>query len=201
MGGLAKAQSISVYGGYQTAPHSGVDVSDGLHFTAGWEGKSFVMPPYYGLRGTWWLDDVGMPNVGLTIDFSHTKVYADAETMASTPGWTHFEFTDGLNVLTANVLYKFEPLDAWTPYVGGGLGVVVPHVEVIRPSGETFGYQYGGPAAQLQAGVDYRITDNWSAFVEYKFNYAMVDVAIDSGARLKTNIITNALNIGISYHF
>lgn len=48
--------SLSVYGGYQTAPHSGVSGNDGVtdfDFTTGWKGKSFEMPPYYGVRGTW----------------------------------------------------------------------------------------------------------------------------------------------------
>lgn len=43
----AEDLEFSIYGGYQTAPHSGVDVSDGTSFTAGWEGKSFGSPPYY----------------------------------------------------------------------------------------------------------------------------------------------------------
>ncbi|MNU11364.1 hypothetical protein D3C72_2591490 [compost metagenome] len=54
---------------------------------------------------------------------------------------------------------------------------------------------------QAQAGVDYRITDNWSTFVEYKGTYSRVDVPIDSGDRLKTNIVTNAVNVGISYYW
>ncbi|MEK1900398.1 MAG: lipid A oxidase, partial [Rhizobium sp.] len=52
-----------------------------------------------------------------------------------------------------------------------------------------------------QAGVDFRVTDNWSTFVEYKGTYSRVDVPIDSGDRLKTNIVTNAVNVGISYHW
>ena len=47
----------------------------------------------------------------------------------------------------------------------------------------------------------YEFTDRWSGFVEYKGNYSWVDVDIDSGATLKTDIMTNAVNAGISFHF
>ena len=88
--------TLSVYGGWQTAPHSGVDVTDGTHFTAGWDGKSFDMPPYWGVRGTWWLDEWGYSDFGIALDYSHSKVYARESTLNKT-GWTHFEFTDGLH--------------------------------------------------------------------------------------------------------
>lgn len=197
----AEDLQFSFYGGYQTAPHSGVDLSDGTHFTAGWEGKSFASPPYYGGRITWWLEDFNHPNLGFSIDYTHAKVYADDETLR-TSGWSHFEFTDGLNLLTANAIYRFQdPSRRWTPYIGVGVGVNIPHVEVTRPSGKTFGYEFGGVALQAQAGVDFRITDHWSTFVEYKGNYSRVDVPIDSGDRLKTNVITNAVNLGLSFHW
>jgi len=198
---LAEDLQFSVYGGYQTAPHSGVDLSDGTHFTAGWEGKSFGSPPYYGARVTWWLEDLGYPNLGLSIDYTHDKVYADDKTLAAS-GWSHFEFTDGLNLLTANALYRF-PQDGgrWTPYLGAGVGVNIPHVEVTRPSGTTFDYEFGGVTLQAQAGVDFRITEHWSTFVEYKGTYSKVDVPIDSGDRLKTDIFTNAVNLGVSFHW
>ncbi|TCL75791.1 outer membrane beta-barrel protein [Rhizobium sp. BK251] len=192
---------FSIYGGFQTAPHSDVDLSDGTHFTAGWEGKSFSSPPYYGGRATWWLTDFNYPNLGFSIDYTHAKVYADQETLKET-GWSHFEFTDGLNLLTANALYRFQKEGRkWTPYVGAGVGVNIPHVEVTRPSGTTFGYEFGGVTLQAQAGISYQITSRWSAFAEYKGNYSFVDVPIDNGDRLKTDILTNAVNVGLSFHW
>ena len=191
--------SISAYGGVQTAPHSHVDLSDGPDFTAGWEGKSFASPPYYGFRATWWLEDLGKPDLGISLDYTHDKVYANDETLAKT-GWSHFEFTDGLNLLTLNTLYRMPIAGTkFVPYVGAGAGINVPHVEVTRGSGRTFDYQFGGPTLQAQAGVAYRFTDRWSAFVEYKGNYSWVDVDIDNGASLKTKIMTNAINLGVSF--
>lgn len=192
--------TLSVYGGWQTAPHSGVDVTDGTHFTAGWDGKSFAMPPYWGVRGTWWLDEWGYSDFGIALDYSHSKVYARESTLNKT-GWTHFEFTDGLNLATANVLYRFKGDRDWTPYLGVGLGANVPHVEVTRASGKTSEYQLGGMTGQTLVGLDYKFTENVSAFTEWKFNYSRINVDIDSGDRLKTNVITNAVNFGLSYNF
>ena len=77
----------------------------------------------------------------------------------------------------------------------------MPHVEVTRASGRTFEYQFGGATIQAQAGVKYQLTEKWSMFAEYKGNYSFVDVDIDSGASLKTNILTHAVNFGVSYKF
>lgn len=192
--------ALSIYGGWQTAPHSGVDVTGGPHFTAGWEGKSFVMPPYWGARGTWWLDEWGYSDFGIALDFSHSKVYADKSTLKET-GWEHFEFSDGLNLATANLMYRMSGDRDWTPYLGVGIGANVPHVEVTRASGKTSEYQFGGVTGQTLVGLDYKFTEHVSAFTEWKFNYSRVDVSIDSGDRLKTNIITNAVNFGLSYNF
>jgi len=199
--GVAQAQDIqvTVYGGDQTAPHSNVSVTDGTEFRTSWEGKSFDFPLYYGARGTWWMDSMGMPNAGLSIDFSHAKVYGNPDDRPV--GWSHFEFTDGLNLLTANAFWRFSTEDGFRPYVGLGAGISIPHVEVDRTSGETREYQYGGPTVQVTAGVDYMLTENWSVFAEFKGNHSWVDVSIDSGARLTTNVVTNALNFGVSFHF
>lgn len=192
---------FSVYGGYQTSPHSDVDVSDGPDFTAEWDGKSFASPPYWGVRGTYWFDGGQLSNLGISLDFTHAKVYADDDTLTEA-GWDRFEMTDGINLLTVNALYRF-PIEGsrFTPYVGVGAGINVPHIEVTRPSGTTAEYQLGGATLQAQAGVKFDITDRWAAFVEYKGNYSWIDVDIDNGASLKTELFTNAVNVGISLKF
>ena len=191
---------FSAYGGVQGATGSNVTTSDGADFDPNWSGKSFSNPPYYGVRGTWWLDELNAPNWGVSLDYTHAKVYGD---LGNTPGWSHFEFTDGLNLLTANALYRFQdPSRKWTPYLGAGAGINVPHVEVTRASGRTFDYEFGGLALQAQAGVSYEISKHWATFVEYKGNYSFVDnVSIDSGGTLKTRVFTNAVNFGVSFKF
>lgn len=194
---------ISGYGGFQFAPHSDVSVSGtgATDFTAGWDTKSFQMPPYWGIRGTYWFEGGALANWGISLDYTHAKVYADDATFTKSPGWTTFEFTDGLNLLTVNALYKFDLEGPFKPYVGAGVGINVPHVEVTRPTGRTFNYQLGGATLQAQAGVRYEVNENWSVFTEYKGNYSWIDVDIDSGSKLETNILTHAINFGVSYKF
>ena len=194
---------LSAYGGWQTAPHSPVTVTGvgAESFTAGWEGRSFETPPYWGVRGTYWLERFGMPQWGVSVDFTHAKVYADAATFPKTDGWTRFEFSDGINILTVNAMRRFQRRHGFEPYAGAGVGLSVPHVEVTRPEGTTFGYQVGGAAFQAQVGASYYVTDRLSVFGEYQFNYTMNELTLAEGARLKTDILTNAIVGGVSVHF
>ena len=193
---------LSFYTGVQSAPHSGVSGNDpggvgNFDFNAKWDGRSSEMPPYYGFRATWWQDS----RLGYGVEFNHAKVYADDATLANN-GFNRLEFTDGLNLLTANVMYRWhQPQRAWTPYVGAGLGIAVPHVDVQTAGGKTFGYQMTGPALIALAGVSYRLTESWSVFGEYKGSYSRNKADLDNGGRLETNLVTNALNIGVSYSF
>ncbi|MEM6466577.1 MAG: outer membrane beta-barrel protein [Pseudomonadota bacterium] len=191
---------VSFYTGYQTAPHSGVTGEFGngkpIDVSAGWEGRSFEAPPYYGLRATRWSGPWGFG-----AEFTHTKVYADDETLQKGE-LERLEFTDGLNALTVNAIRRWDR-GAFTPYAGGGLGVAIPHVDVqeMGSSEKTFEYQLVGPAARAFAGVSYSFATNWAVFGEYQMTYSMVDAELDGGGSLETDIITNALNIGLSYRF
>ena len=202
MTGAAFAEAkISVYGGANFSPHSGVDYNlnagaGNQHISPSWDGASFEMPPYYGIRATWWLDD--MPNVGLAVDFTHGKVKANVPI----GGFTTLEFTDGINFLTANALYRWDETEyGLRPYVGAGVGLAIPRVEVNHPTlaVETNEYQVTGAAAQIFAGVEYAFDDNWSVFGELKSNYGQVDADLVGGGTLDTNIISNQIIIGVSY--
>lgn len=193
---------LSFYGGIQGAPHSDVSITgnpvipDG-EFTAGWEGRSFEAPPYYGIRATWWRNET----LGFGLDFTHSKVYADDATLA-TSGLSRFEFSDGINIVTVNVFRRWpEAFGPMTPYVGGGVGVSVPHVEVTGGTSETFEYQLTGPAVAFVAGASYPISDRWSVFGEYKGTYSMNTADLDGGGTLETDIVTNAFNVGVSFDF
>lgn len=196
---LAESE-LSFYTGAQTAPHSRVEGNNAgtpFSFLATWEGRSGEAPPYYGFRYTRWTSD----NLGFGVDFNHAKVYADDATLA-TNGFTNLEFTDGLNILTANVFYRWQQPDrAWTPYVGAGLGVAIPHVDVLIGGNRTFEYQLTGPAAMVAAGVKYDFNDRWGMFGEYKGTYSVNEAELSGGGSLSTNIVTNALNIGVSFSF
>jgi len=201
--GSASAETeLGIYTGYQVAPHSRVEGTDpggagAFSFLTTWEGDSFSPPPYWGVRATYWMND----SWGVGLDFNHAKVIADPATRAAN-GFTRLEFTDGLNILTANVWRRWEN-DArrWTPYVGAGAGFAFPHVEVSSAGGTTFEYQITGPAVAVVAGVKYEINDRWGIFGEYKGTYSMNEADLTNGGTLSTDIVTNAINIGVSLSF
>lgn len=192
--------SLSVYGGYQTAPHSSVSGNDGVDtfdFTTGWEGKSFDMPPYYGVRGTYWVSET----FGWIADFTHSKVYADEDDMADN-GFTTLEFTDGLNNLTVGPIWRWPGAwDKFTPYASVSAGIIIPHVEVTTDNTDTLEYQIAGPTIALVLGASYELNDRWDLFTEYKGSYSQLDVDLDGGGNLESDIITNALNFGVTYKF
>lgn len=193
---------LGFYLGTQSAPDSDVSVSgDALipdeQFEAGWEGRSLEPPPYYGFRVTTWPTG----SFGWGVDFSHAKVYADDETRAEN-GYDVLEFTDGLNILTVNAYRRWnDALGPFTPYLGAGVGLSIPYVEVEKNGSETFEYQIAGPAATVIAGASYPITGQWALFGEYKGTYSQNKVELDSGGELESDIVTNALNLGVSFSF
>ena len=192
---------LSFYGGLQSALESDVAVSGDSVIpdrtdTLTWEGRSFDAPPYYGWRATYWAS----PEFGYGLDFAHNKVYPKDDVLPA--GYSKLEFTDGLNTLTVNAFRRWEnAIAGLTPYVGGGVGLSIPHVEVVSGASETFGYQVTGPAATWIAGASYPISDQWSVFGEYKGNYTQNDADLDTGGSLSTDIITNAVNVGVSFRF
>lgn len=194
---------LGFYGGAQSAPPSQVTIEDpsrawpNTDFTATWEGRSFEAPIYYGLRATWW----GRGALGFGIDLNHAKVYADEATLAAS-GLSHLEFSDGLNILTVNAWRRWDPvIGGLQPYLGAGIGVSVPHVEVIDGDSRTWGYQLTGPALTFVAGASYPLSGSWSVFGEYKGTWSWNEAELETGGTLSTDISTNAVNFGISFRF
>jgi hypothetical protein len=152
-----------------------------------WEGRPFEHPIYYGARVQRWLPASAF---GGMVDFTHSKVYSPMEEKIRFSGvkdgsalpaearvedvFHKLEFTHGHNMLTLNGLWRLPFSTAFfSPYVGAGIGVSLPHSEV-QLRGEhnrTYEYQYTGPAFQLLIGVEFRIP-RLSYFVEYKWTAA-----------------------------
>jgi lipid A oxidase len=194
--------TFSLYGGHNSSPHSKVEYDLNLgagpqNVTVGWDGKSFEMPPYYGVRATWWMDT--NPQFGFAIDFSHSKVYASP----LPAGLSILEFTDGINILTANALYRYQNESRFTPYGGVGIGASIPSVELanVANTSKTKEYQLGGVAVQGFIGVDVAINENWSIFGELKSAYTMIDGDLSGGGSVSTNLISNQIIVGVSYRF
>lgn len=207
--------SLGAYGGW-----TGSDPSD-VHYTQGsdvtlsnvpWLGQPWKSPPYWGLRATYWLDS--MPGWGVMLDYAHAKVYADMNASVNVidngTSTTEqvgdrldvLEFTDGLNLLTLNAVYRAQPIGRLRPYAGIGAGISVPHVEFRRngQSDETFRYELTGPAVQAEVGVDVKLTRHISAFGAYKINYTWNRAELDGGGTLETDILTHQALFGVAWH-
>lgn len=197
--------TVSIYGGANFSPHSNVEYKPNAsapteEFTPGWDGASFRMPPYYGVRATWWLED--MPEIGIALDYTHGKVVAE-KSVAVANGFTTLEFTDGINLATINALYRWRLDNGFTPYVGVGAGFAFPKVEVTNPSDgiDINEYQITGGTVQAFAGIDYKINDSWSVFGEVKTNYSPVRASLPNGGSLDVNIVNNQIILGLTYSF
>jgi len=192
---------LSFYGGLQTALPSDVTISDDdvipdTDINIAWEGRSLEPPPYYGLRVTSWESG----SFGYGLDFTHAKVYPQDGELPD--DFNRIEFTDGLNTLTVNAYYRWQDVSPrFTPYVGGGLGLSVPHVEVTTSDSRTLGYQFTGPAATVIAGASVPINDSWSVFGEYKGTFTSNEGDLDTGGTVDTDIVTNAVNVGVTFNF
>ena len=193
---------LSVYSGFNTSPHSVVDYD--LKLGAGpqtttvkWDGEALVMPPYFWFRATWWFGSY--PAWGIALDNSHSKVAANP----LPAGFEKLEFTDGINIYTVNLHYRYQNSSRFTPYIGAGVGFTAPRVEVTNTAftSTTDEYQFGGPAVLGLVGVSARINKNWSVFTEFKSAYVMIDADLPFGGSLSTNIISNQFIFGVSYNF
>lgn len=183
----------------------GAGVARGMN----WEGKPFEAPIYYGARAMWWTQN----QIGFGIEGTHTKAYASAADLAFL-GLGRFELSDGHNIITANIMKRWPGafnLGSLTPYAGAGVGVAIPHVDaqVLGVANRTYDYEVTGPAVRGIFGVKYDLNEKWAVFGEYQFTWSDNDITIDPNiavpgqtpGQFNTEIVTHALNFGISYSF
>ena len=174
-----------------------------------WEGDSFEPPLYYGGRAIWWTES----QFGFGIEGTHAKAYAPVADMAAI-GVGRLELSDGHNIITANVMKRWPGAfnaGSFTPYAGAGVGVAVPHVDiqVLGAPSRTFGFEQTGLALRGIAGLKYDINDDWALFTEYQITWSDNEITIDPNiavpgqlpGQLNTEILTHAINFGISYSF
>jgi lipid A oxidase len=196
---------ISIYGGANTVNDGDVTLDTGagpVDFDVDWEGKSFEMPLYWGLRGTYWLADFGAPRWGLGIDFTHAKAETD-RSGALAAAFSHLEFTHGLNSFTLNGLYRAPVGERFTLYAGAGAGASIPHVEVdtIAPVTSTREYQLTGPVIQGLAGASVGLGGGFSMFGEYKASYAWNEADLNGGGTLDADMLIHHFALGLSFSF
>lgn len=210
-----------LYGGYSEANNSDVHLQqpNGTDMTlkdVRWDNEIKEMPPYHGFRGTWWLP--AGRSLGGMVDLLYVKVVADRERIVKQSGtrdgapvpdeeplgatFRRLEFTDGLNLLTFNAVYRFPFPGRIRPYFGFGAGASLPHAEVRRTGApvRTFEFQLAGYAVQAFAGLEFRVANRGSLFAEYRASYATNDVTLVDGGSLKTNLFVNHVSAGVLGH-
>ncbi|MCZ7675112.1 MAG: outer membrane beta-barrel protein [Roseovarius sp.] len=174
-----------------------------------WDGKPFDAPIYYGGRATWWTAG----DFGFGVEGTHAKVFASAADLAAL-GLSRLEFSNGHNIFTVNAMRRwpdaFEGIDL-APYLGGGIGLAVPHVDaqVIGAANRTYGFETTGLALRGIAGLKYAINERWALFGEYQITWSDNDATLDPDptvpgqlpGKLRTEIVTHAVNFGVSYSF
>lgn len=191
---------IALYGGPQIVDGARVSGQEpgglgAFDFRADWQGKAFAPPPHYGLRLTRWQGAWGWG-----VDVNHVKAYADGRTRAEN-GFSRLEFTDGLNIVTLNGWRRWPTLAGWEPRAGLGLGIALPHVDVQTAASRTFGYQLTGPALAWSLGAARDLGGPWALMVEYRGTRSWNDADLDGGGRLKTDLTTHALALGLAFRF
>ena len=188
-----------------------------------YQGRDFTSPPYYGVRLTYYLPE--QSHWGFGLEYFHAKLYlgtGDIVHVTGTRGGVAVNdhepvggtiqtliLHNGFNFVTADVFYRWQLgrrgenfLGRFQPYVGAGLGVVVPYVES-QLVGGTYrqGYQIRGPGVLGIAGLNFDLTKHVSLFTEYKFAYAHLDELHLANGSISIDPLTHNFVTGISFRF
>jgi len=216
---------VGLYMGRSSSPRSDVffKAPNGTDMTltkVKWKSESFKPSPFYGGRGIDW--NARAPRFGVMVDFTHAKATAIRSQIVTHHGkhkgvevppsgpitdiFRKLEFTHGLNFLTLNGVFRATGLHRRAvPYIGLGVGFMVPHANV-RLAGqakedEVHGAQITGVAMQVFGGIEWRIfkSDRKSVFTEYKLTKTNNDVALNDGGSVKADILVHQFNFGGLY--
>ena len=215
--------AFGAYLGESSTIHSNVQLNrpDGTDLDfhgVGWYGESWVNPKYYGFRLSYW--NRNAPRWGFVVDFTHAKMYAELDATVRVTGSREGEPVDGeellgdtfdsLSISHGHNTLTFNGFHRWIsaggarrlrPYVGFGIGIAVPHVEVTIDDSVTEEYQFAGATFQGLGGIDFRIWKGLSVFAEYRLNYARLDTDLTNGGSLKVAPWTNHLSAGLTFTF
>jgi hypothetical protein len=179
-----------------------------------WDSASFTGPIYCGLQVSWWPE--GWGHWGLMFDYTHAKMFADLERAVAVSGsrdgtpisgterlgdtFDDLSFSHGHNLLTLNAAHRWRADRRVRPFVGGGLGASLAHVEVGLGEDVTDEYQLAGPAAQVLGGAEVRFGRLISVVVEYKLSWADIDTDLQGGGSLHVRPWTHQFVFGVGFN-
>lgn len=182
-----------------------------------WASRSFELPLYYGIRLTHFFG--ARPGWGLLLDFLHDKAYADTGRTARVcrtrqgvavdgreplgASVQSFSLSHGVNDLTLGVAYRWNASPGeqqgcvLQPYAGGGLGLLIPHVEARLSEQETGAYQLAGPVFQVLGGVRATLLGPLGLMAEYRLTYTAPTLQVPGG-ELTPHLLSHHLVGGAS---
>jgi outer membrane protein len=99
-------------------------------------------------------------------------------------------------------VYRFAAWNGFRPYAGAGVG----HAFVFRNFDGAVSQLdvHGNTGPALQAGVEYRLSKRWDAFVDYKrlWLYLNVDGSLASAPiKARVTLDPDLVSVGLKYHF
>ena len=136
--------------------------------------------------------------IGLEVEWNHAKAIAQIDPRSF--DLNAFQQSHGLNFLLGNVAYRFSSgcSGRCTAVVRGGAGISTPHVESTFRNAHQEQYQYGGPAWQAGAGLEYHL---------WQFVYGVADARITrvsekhlhgAGADIAGSFFTRHVDFGVA---
>jgi hypothetical protein len=192
-----------------------------------WAPHPFALgAPYYGVRLAWFA--APSSHVGVLIDFTHYKMYAETAEWVSARGlWsgapldTHaplgafvqnLELAQGVNLASLAAEYRWNPKfedGPWQTHVGAGLNAYLPHAQgTINGVSVSEGYRYAGWGGQVFGGAEYTLPRRWTPpwmrlglLVESKLDHGDLDLDLDPATSVETRVTTLHLTAGVSWHF
>jgi opacity protein-like surface antigen len=144
----------------------------------------------------WQLDSVV---VGFEVDGDGMGVYG---TQTDAAGDTHLLRASWLSTLTARVGYAFN---TWLFYVKGGFAAGNERDTLVTAAGARFNTSTATPFGwTVGAGIEYGLTHNWSARLEYDFidlsNSNLTLTGLAGSSPLSVNYTLQRFLLGVNYH-
>lgn len=187
---------------------------------ASYKSKDFQNPLYYGARISYFLPKHS--NWGFGFEFFHSKMYLETGDTVRVTGdrggarvddsepinntITAFSISHGLNILAADAIYRWQfgerghgLASRFQPYLGGGMGVAIPHVESTIGTTSFEQYQLDGPAFVGFAGVNFDLAKHWGLFLEYKFSYVELGNLTVPGGSYEVSPMIHHFIAGVSF--
>ncbi len=186
------------------------------------EGRDFNAPPYYGVRALWFPSEDS--HWGFGAEFFHMKMYGETDATVHVTGRRSgapvdakeridgtiqsFSLSHGLNYALGDIVHRWKPghrgedfLGRLEPYLGIGLGAVIPHVETTVDGRSHEGYQLHGPGVEGLAGVNISLAPHFGLMFEYKFTYANLDSLDIPGGAIEVTPLNHHFVTGLTFSF